>query len=348
MGKMEPMVYSEMKKKNAEMIPYVYSIKATPDKGIKDFYDSPRYSTGYANLFNCISFVSEAHKYKSFAARVEQTHKLLKTLCVYGSRNSSDLIEVKRLADEHSKSQKKFNLNWKLDTVISEKLPFKGYQVSYKTSEVTGQKVLFYDVTKKVDLTIPYFRNYVSVDQVTAPDYYIIPQCYREVVRRLKLNGVELIEFKNDTTLKGEMYRIENWESLKSPYEKHFLHKTVEVSSSIQNVVYYKGDFLVKTNQKNRRFIVEVLEPHAADSYFRWNFFDNILQQKEWFSTFTFDHIAQNLLLDDENLKKQFVEKQNSDSTFAQNHSLQLQWIFIHSPYYEKTHKRYPVMRYSE
>jgi hypothetical protein len=89
-----------------------------------------------------------------------------------------------------------------------------------------------------------------------------------------------------------------------------------------------------------------VLEPHAADSYFRWNFFDNIMQQKEWFSDFAFDSVANDLLNNDENLKNQFVEKQQSDSAFAKNHFQQLQWIFLQSPYYEKTHKRYPIMRY--
>jgi hypothetical protein len=34
-------------------------------------------------------------------------------------------------------------------------------------------------------------------------------------------------------------------------------------------------------NQEANRFIMEVLEPQAPDSYFTWNFFDGILGQKE-------------------------------------------------------------------
>ncbi|MBD81416.1 MAG: hypothetical protein CL840_21035 [Crocinitomicaceae bacterium] len=347
-GKMEPMLYSEMKKKNVEMIPYVYSINKTPDKGIKDFLETPRYSSGYANLFNCISFISEAHKYKSFNGRVEQTYELLKYLCEYATRNTNDLIEVKRRADEYSKNQKDFYLTWSLDTSKSQKLPFKGYALESKKSDVTGQAMIHYNRDKKVDMEIPYFREYVAADRVDAPDYYVIPQCYRSVAKRLELNGVEVKVIDRDTILNGEMYRIDNFHSIKSPYEKHFMHDHIHVTPSKQSIQFYKGDYLVSTNQKNKRFIVEVLEPHASDSYFRWNFFDNILQQKEWFSDFGFDPVAKDLLVNDENLKKSFEEKRNSDTTFAKNHFQQLYWIFLRSPYYEKTHRRYPVMRYFE
>lgn len=347
-GKLEPMLFSEMKKKNTEMIPYVYSINGTPDKGIKDFYDSPRYSTGYTNMFNCISFVSEAHKYKSFNDRVEHTYNLLKTLSEFGSKNYRDIIEVKRRADVYSGSQKEFYLNYKLDTSESVILPFKGYEVDEKTSSVTGQKVVYYNLERKYEKKIPYYRTYAQLDKIEIPDYYVIPQCYREVIKRLKINNVELIVIENDTTINGEMYTVENQKSLKKPFEKHFLHTELEVSKKRQLVQFYKGDLLIKTNQKNRRFIVEVLEPQAVDSYFRWNFFDNVLQQKEWFSPLAFDQIAQNLLNDDENLRKEFEKQQNTDSTFAKNHSQQLQWIFVRSSYYEKTHNRYPVMRYFE
>jgi len=347
-GKLEPMLFSEMKKKNKEMIPYIFSIKGTPDNGIKDFYDSPRYSTGYTNLFNCISFVSEAHKYKSFNDRVEHTYQLLVTLSEFGSRNYRDLMVLKRRADNYDSSQNEFYLNYKLDTSVHVLLPFKGYEMSEKLSKVTSQKIDYYNLDKKVNLEIPYFRTYTQMDKIQKPDYYIIPQCYREVIKRLEINGVNLVKLNQDTMITGEMYYIKDYNSTKKPYEKHFLHSDLVVSKKTQQVSFYKGDYLVKTNQKSKRFIVEVLEPQGVDSYFHWNFFDNVVQQKEWFSPFTFDHIAMDLLSDDENLKKEFEEKRKSDSTFAMNHSKQLQWIFVRSPYYEKTHNRYPVMRYFE
>lgn len=44
---------------------------------------------------------------------------------------------------------------------------------------------------------------------------------------------------------------------------------------------FRKGDLLINTQQKARRYLVETLEPEAQDSFFNWNFFDSILQQKK-------------------------------------------------------------------
>ena len=54
-----------MKAQKKEIVPYVHLYGETPLEGIKDYLDSPRYSTGYTTLFNTIGFVTEALKYKS-------------------------------------------------------------------------------------------------------------------------------------------------------------------------------------------------------------------------------------------------------------------------------------------
>ena len=53
-----PDLYSKMKSGRYEMTPYVYA-RNTPDDGIAGFLDYARYSSGYANLHNCISFMPE-------------------------------------------------------------------------------------------------------------------------------------------------------------------------------------------------------------------------------------------------------------------------------------------------
>lgn len=347
-GKMEPLIFRKMEERNKEIIPYVYSVNKTPEKGIKDFMETPRYSSGYANLFNCISFISEAHKYKNFTQRVEHTYSLLDYMCEFASRSNTDLIEVKRRADEFSRNQNSFALNWKLDTSKSKKLEFKGFEIESVKSEVTGLSRVNYNHEKKKTYSIDYYRNYVVTDSVIAPKAYIIPQCYTTLIENMKLNNVVLNQIDRDTILEGEMYRIEELNTSSKAYEKHFYHKKVGVSKKMETVKFYKGDYLVMTNQANKRFIVETLEPHSVDSYFRWNFFDNVLQQKEWFSDFAFDPIAKDLLLDNDNLNQEFKKKRQSDSTFANDHFTQLYWVFKRSSYYEETHNRYPVMRYAQ
>ena len=74
-----------------------------------------------------------------------------------------------------------------------------------------------------------------------------------------------------------------------------------------------KGDFYIPMNQAANRFLVEVLEPSAADSYFAWNFFDAILGQKEGFSGYVFEDKAANYLKNNVDLKNKLEQKRNSD-----------------------------------
>ena len=102
---------------------------------------------------------------------------------------------------------------------------------------------------------------------------------------------------------------------------------------------------MVMMNQEANRFLVEVLEPQGDDSYFAWNFFDPILMEKEYFSDYVWEDKAAELLGQDETLKSAFEEKKNSDTAFAKDGNAQLNFIYKHSPDFEKSLNRYPVAR---
>ncbi|MCI5056099.1 MAG: hypothetical protein MRY83_08325, partial [Flavobacteriales bacterium] len=90
---------------------------------------------------------------------------------------------------------------------------------------------------------------------------------------------------------------------------------------------------------------IETLEPQAHDSYFNWNFFDYCLQQKEWFSPFSFEPLAEGLLLEKPLLRTEFETKKNTDPEFAVSRKRQLRFIYERSQFYEDTHLQYPVYR---
>ena len=58
-NKMEPAIYSSMKSKGFPLVPYVNHWGHTPDKGWPQFYEPPRFASGFANLFQTFAFVSE-------------------------------------------------------------------------------------------------------------------------------------------------------------------------------------------------------------------------------------------------------------------------------------------------
>jgi hypothetical protein len=110
-------------------------------------------------------------------------------------------------------------------------------------------------------------------------------------------------------------------------------------------IKYYAGDVIIYTNQKTNRYIVETLEPQATDSFFNWNFFDSILGQKEYFSAYVFEDLAADLLKNNPKLKEQLEAAKKADVKLNQSGSSQLNWIYQHSAYYEKTFMRYPVTK---
>lgn len=90
---------------------------------------------------------------------------------------------------------------------------------------------------------------------------------------------------------------------------------------------------------------METLEPQAPDSYFAWNFFDPILMQKEYFSDYVFEDLAAQFLKENPAVRAELEAKKKDDPEFANNGAAQLDWVYRHSPWYEPTHKRYPVAR---
>jgi hypothetical protein len=83
----------------------------------------------------------------------------------------------------------------------------------------------------------------------------------------------------------------------------------------------------------------------AVDSFFNWNFFDSILQQKENFSPYVFEDLALEILEQNPELRAEFEKKQKSDVKFSRNWYAQLDWIHKRSQYYEKSHLTYPIVR---
>lgn len=345
-NEMLPFLYNDMAAKNMEIIPYVYNVDKSPDNGIQDYLETPRYSTGFTTLFNSIGFVTEALKYKKYSERVEQTYAFLHSTITWMNENSSELISTKKLADEYVKEKKSFAISWKRDTSTYKKIDFKGYEVEEIESAFgKNAKKIVYNHDKPYTKEIKYFNKFNADVVVEKPIGYVVPQSYRKVVERLMLNQIEMVEIKNDTTITAEVYYIKDYETVKTPYEGHYLHYDVEVVKKVVPINYYKGDFIIYTNQVSNRYIIETLEPQGVDSYFAWNFFDGILQQKEWFSPFSFEDEALKLLNSDSKLKVEFQKKMKSDEDFSMSQWKQLFFIYKRSPYYEKTHNRYPVAR---
>ncbi len=343
--KMEPALYQSMLEKGEEMCPYVHTMGRTPDTGLHEFLETPRFATGYAALFNCIGFTTETHMLKPYASRVEATYKFLVAMLQYMDANATQLVTIKNKADDDWMKRKSLFLNFELDTTQKQTILFNGYAACTKPADIGTGERLFYDKAQPWQRSIPFYSTYKGADEIAIPKYYIVPQAWTEAIERLKWNGVRMTQITRDTLMQVTAYYIEDYKSGERPYEGHYYHTQIKIKSEKRNIQMYKGDYLIDTKQPTVRYIITVLEPQCEDSFFAWNFFDSVLQQKEWFSDYVFEDIAADLLANDKALKKQFDDALATDATLKNNHWNQLYWVYKHSAYYEPSAYRYPVYR---
>ena len=339
-----PEIYRRLTASGFPAVPYV-NVRNTPDEGIFAFFESPRFGSGYAALHHTLAMISEAHMLKPFAQRVRGTYSLEMHLLEILSEQRERILALRLEAKENARNQKDFPVAWKLDFTRKDSILFSGYSAAYRTSAISGKDRLYYDKTKPYRKFIPFYNTYVPTAVVTRPLAYVIPQAYDGIIDRLSWNGVRMRRLTSDSTLMLEMYTINDYDSPPNPYEGHFLHSGVTVEKQIRSWTYHQGDYWIPTDQPEVRFIMETLEPQATDSYFAWNFFDAILGQKEYFSSYVFEDTAAELLRENPALAATLKKMKEEDADFAANPRAQLNYIYQHSPYYEKTYRLYPVGR---
>ena len=141
------------------------------------------------------------------------------------------------------------------------------------------------------------------------------------------------------------LYYLDDFKTRTRPYEGHYMHYQTKVRTEKKAIAFRAGDWLIPTTQWTNRFIIEILEPEGPDSFFSWNYFDSILQQKEYFSSYVFEDKALEWLEEMPEVKEALEKRKKEDPKFAQNGRAQLDFIYKRTPHYEKEHLRYPVFR---
>ncbi len=344
-NEMYPEMVKDMLKKKIDVIPYVNIHGAKPDLGYEQFTDTPRYATGYTTLFNTLGFVPETHMLKPYKDRVQTTYEFMVTAINYTDANWEKIKQLRKDNLEDFKAGKSYPLSWAIDSTKVSYMDFKGYEGVYKPSEISGKDRLYYDKSKPFTKKIPFYGDYKPIKFVTIPNYYIIPQNQWEIIELLKLNKIEMTQISQNEIMEVEIYKIDTYQTGKNAYEGHYGHYNTTVKKNVEKMEFRAGDYKISTNQLGVKYLLETLEPEAVDSYFNWNFFDPILQQKEGYSNYVFEDVAKQILDENPTLKQEFEAKKQSDKPFADNGGAQLDWVYKHSKYFEKAYMKYPVFR---
>ncbi len=342
---MMPKLEQKLAKKDWDITPYVNVFNRVPETGFSQFFDYPRYSTGYTTLWNTLGMMVETHMLKPYKQRVYGTYELMKSMIEIVEEDQSIISSLRNDSTNNFKVGATYPLNWAIDSTKTSTLNFKGFEGEMITSEITGMPRLKYNRDKPFTKPVTYYNYFKPTDSITIPKAYIIPQGWYDIIDLLKLNAAEMNRFENDSTITVETYTIDSYETVKTPFEGHYLHYNTTLKAKTEEIAFSKGDYIINTNQSAIRYLLETLEPQAPDSFFNWNFFDIILQQKEGFSPYVWEDLALELLNKNPDLKEIFETKKEKDFDFANNWYAQLDWLHQQSDYFEKAYLKYPVYR---
>lgn len=342
---LRPKLEKSLADKNWDITPYVNVFNRPPELGFSQFMDYPRYSTGYTTLWNTLGMMVETHMLKPYKQRVEGTYTLMESMVSIVEQEVDTIKKLRSETIKEGESLTNYHFNWQVDTTQTSTLNFKGYEAEQIESVVTGLARLKYDREKPFTRQTTYYDHYFPADTVTVPAAYLIKKSWGAVMERLEANNIQFFEVKEDMFLQLESYAILDYQTRDNPYEGHYPHYNTRVSKNLDIVHVRAGDFVVPTDQVGIRYLLETLEPQAPDSFFNWNFFDTVLQQKEGFSPYVFEDLALDMLQRDSALRANFLVKKELDQDFSQDWYAQLDWIYQRSKYRERPYLRYPIYR---
>jgi len=317
------------------------------DSGITEGPGAPRFSTGYAAIQNRPALLVETHMLKPYKERVFSTKVAMEAVIEFCSDNKVEIIELNGKADRNSiinllEKKEKLPVGFKVSGK-SVKTPFKGVKYYKEKSEISGAEKIVY-TEEKENLVLDLFNDVQIVKEVSVPNLYIIPSEWSLIVERMRLHGVKVDTLKEDKIFDVKRYRFSDIKFEEKPFEGRN-----RVSFTI-NEYYEKrkipaGSYIVSTDQRTIKVIVNLLEPEAEDSFIKWGFFNAIFEQKEYFEAYVMEKISQEMIKKDPQLKKEFDEKLSLDEKFKNDPNARLNFFYERSPYYDSQLNVYPVMR---
>ena len=98
-------------------------------------------------------------------------------------------------------------------------------------------------------------------------------------------------------------------------------------------------------DQRSALVAVHLLEAQAPDALARWNFFDTVLEQKEYGEAYVVEPLARKMMQDDPALAKEFRARVAADSTFAKDPDARLEFFYRRSPWADPEQNLVPVAR---
>lgn len=342
---MLPHMFAEMARRGWPTCPYVNPVKDSPDHGIAEFLETARFSTGYAALHHTIGFMPETHMLKPFADRYASMRALVETALAFTVEQGAAIRQLRRAARAAGKTSREWPVHWAVDESNPSSFRFSGYAAKYSQSELGNYTRLSYDRSEPWERDIAYYNSFPPDIVVATPRAYLVPQAWREAVERLQWNGVAMRQLDADEVREVQYYHIKSVDSRPGAYEGHMFHDGVQLVKCRAQLLLRAGDWWIDLDQDRARYAIETLEPEGHDSFFRWGFFNSVLEKKEAYSDYVFEDHAVELLREEPALRTRFEAWKSAHPELLSSQAAVLDFIFANCRRYaEPEWRRYPVL----
>ncbi len=327
-------------------VPYLeFREKHRPQSGVDADTFSPRFSQAYFGLQGVPAVLLESHMLKPYKVRVESVRDMLYAIVADVAEHPRDLLNVRDSARAEilAAMRHPVALTTKL-TGRADTLDVKGWRVEWPVSPITGRPLAHY-TRDTLDYRVPYRRETEAALTVTPPAGYVVPQEWKNVVDLLAVHGIRYRVFRAAWSDTVERPHVLAWWARSKPFEGHFPITITRVENERRLQTYRPGDLWIPIDQPAALVAVQLFEAQAPDGLAYWNFFDTVLEPKEYAEPYLMEPIAEKMMAADPALEKAFRAKVAADTAFANDAWARMHFFYEHSKYFDSEADLLPVAR---
>lgn len=311
-------------------------------KGLAAGNGAARFSTGYGDVRHVATMLVENHSLKPYDQRVLGTLVLLeRTLDVLAMSGH----ELQRATgdDTHIRLDP-LPFAWTVPQgTAPQMIEFRGIESRTSQSQISGATKTEW-LGRPITMRLPIYNQSQVTHSVSRPKAYWVPAAWHEVIERLRMHGIQMERILEPREVEVDMYRLHDVKLDAEAFEGH-VRLSAKTTVEHRKERFATGSVRIPVDQPLGELAATLLEPASSDSFLQWGFFDEILQQTEYFEKYIMEPLAEKMLAADPKLKAEFDKKLESDAMFRASADQRLHFFYERSPYFDARWMLYPVAR---
>ncbi len=246
---------------------YYGNIPRSGEPGWYTFDDRPRFGTNYAGLRNRMAILSEAYAYLTFKDRVFASKYFVEEILDFAHAHAGQIKQIVEAADRESVVGTELALVADFER-SPEKVAILMGDVEEVRNPYSGAMLFNRLDVRKPEMMFEY-GVFTPTESIAAPKAYVIAADQKEVIERVRMQGIRSHFVRTDSTVSAQRFLITGVKVNEREYQGHYA-TSVEGSYESGSVVIPAGSVIVAVDQPLGRLAFSLLEPRADDGFLNW------------------------------------------------------------------------------